>query len=158
MRKIYKYPRWKFLAFLILGPLLFLFIKGFLYEAFPVENYTYSSILVLLVSFLAVYLIQAWRDLSTKIIADSSGIIIKRPFKSYYISWKEITEFGRYRRVAAYVGGFWVYYLRSSAIGNKKITLGTKGLKDLEDLVLYIIFKAYNANLVNVQKAQKVSD
>lgn len=158
MQKVYKYSRWSFLFFIIFGPFFFLLIKGFLYEAFPIESYAYSLLLLSLVVLLIFILTQYWRDLSTKIITDSEGIRIKRPFKSIKINWNEIVEFGRYRRIAPYVGGFWVYYLRCSNRRNKKIILGARGLKNLEDLVLYILFKAHNANVVNVQKAQKVTD
>jgi hypothetical protein len=102
--------------------------------------------------------IQFWRGISTKITTDSNGIRIKRPFKSIHLKWNEISEFGRYRRLAPYVGGFWVYYLRGNNPGKKKIILGARGLKDLEDLVLYILFKAHKAKIVNIQKAQKVTD
>lgn len=144
--------------FIIFGPFFFFLIKGFLNEAFPIESYAYSLLLLSLVLLLIFILIQYWRGTATKIITDSNEIKIKRPFQSVNLKWNEVSEFGRYRRVAPYVGGFWVYYIRSSNFRNKRIILGARGLKNLEDLVLFILFKAHNANIVNVQKAQRVTD
>jgi len=91
-----------------------------------------------------------------KIITDSNSIEIRKPFQTVKLSWEEISEFGKYRKVAPYLGGFWVYYIKGG-IRNKRIVLGIKGIKNLEDLVLYILFKAYKAKIVNIQKAEKIT-
>ena len=132
----------------ILGAFCFLLIKVFLNEAFPIKSYIYSLVLLSLLLLSIFSIIQYWRGIATKIITDSNGIRIKRPFKSIDLDWGEIFEFGRCKRMEAYVGRFWVYYLRGGKLGNKRIILATRGLKNLEDLVLYILFKAPNVKIV----------
>ena len=90
------------------------------------------------------------------IITDADTIVISKPFRSLKYSWEEISEFGKFRRVAPYVGGYWVYYI-IGGLKKKRTILGVKGLKNLEDLVPYILFKAYRARIVNIQKAENIS-
>ena len=133
---------------IIFGAFSFLLIKSFLNKAFPVESYTYSLVLLSLLLLLIFGIVQYWRGIATRIITDSKGIRIKRPFKSINLDWNEISEFGRCRGIEAYLGRFWVYYLRGSNLENKRIILATRGLKNLEELVLYILFKAPNMKIV----------
>ena len=157
MKKIFRYSRIYYLGLLFFGFPAFFLVKGFLYEAFPVENYVYSMILIILVFFIVAGFIQWWRSIEMKIITDASTIVIRKPFKSVKLNWEEVSEFGKYRRIAPYVGGYWVYYIKGG-LRNKKTVLGVKGLKNLEDLVPYILFKAYKAKAVNIQKAEKITN
>ena len=77
-----------------------------------------------------------------KIITDSTSIEIRKPFHSFKLSWEEVSEFGKFRRIAPKVGGYWVYYIKGR-FRDKKIVLGVKGLKNLEDLVPYILFVSF---------------
>jgi hypothetical protein len=142
---------------LVIGYIFFIFVKGFLYEAFPIENYAYSSILLVLIILIIGAFIQYWRDAAVKIITDSNSIEIRKPFHSVKFRWEEISEFGKIRSIAPRVGGYWVYYIKGR-LRDKKIVLGVKGLKNLEDLVPYILFKAYKAKVVNIQKAEKIEN
>jgi hypothetical protein len=130
-------------------------VKGFLYEAFLVENPISSTVLVILAILIIGGLIQYWRNIEMEIITDSNTIVIRKPFKTVKFGWEEISEFGKIRRVAPKVGGYWVYYIKGG-LCHKKIVLGVKGLKNLENLVPYILFKAYKAKIVNIQKAEKI--
>ena len=89
------------------------------------------------------------------IITDSNSIEIRKPFNSVKFRWEEISEFGKIRRIAPRLGGYWVYYIKGR-LRDKRIVLGVKGLKNLEDLVPYILFKAYKAKVVNIQKAERI--
>ena len=103
--------------------------------------------------------IQYWRGIEIQIITDANTIEIRKPFNSVKWSWEDISEFGKYRRIAYGYGGggYWVYYIKGG-LRHKKSVLGTKGLKNLEDLVPYILFKAYKAKIVNIQKAEKITN
>lgn len=121
MKKIFRYSRIYYLGLLFFGfPAIFL-AKGFLYEAFPVENYLYSMILIILVFFIVAGFIQWWRSIEMKIITDASTIVIRKPFKSVKLNWEEVLEFGKYRRIAPYVGGYWVYYIKGGLRNKKKL-------------------------------------
>lgn len=157
MTKVFRYSRFYYLGLLFFGFPAFFLVKGFLYEAFPVKNYAYSSILLVLVILIIGAFIQYWRDAAVKIITDSNSIEIRKPFHSVKFKWDEISEFGKIRRIAPRVGGYWVYYIKGR-LRNKRIVLGVKGLKNLEDLVPYILFKAYKAKVVNIQKAEKIEN
>lgn len=140
-----------------MGYIGFILVKGFLFEAFHTDNYAYSIVLVLLVILIFAGVIQCWRNTAVKIITDSNTIEIRKPFHSIKLSWEEISEFGKIRRVAPKVGGYWVYYIKGR-LRNKKIVLGVKGLKNLEDLVPCILFKAYKAKIINIQKAEQIEN
>jgi len=155
-KKVFRYSRLYYLGLLFVGFIGFILVKGFLYEAFPVESYTYSIVLVVLVILIIASFIQYWRNTAVKIITDASTIEIRKPFQAVKMRWEEISEFGKYRKVAPYVGGFWVYYIKGG-LRNRKTVLGAKGLINLEDLVPYILFKAYKAKIVNIQKAEKIT-
>lgn len=150
MNQIFRYSRFHYFGLLILGLVGILLVKGFLYEAFPVENYAYSIVSVLLAVFIITGLIQYWRNIALKIIIDPNRLVIRKPFKSLHLDWDEISEFGKFRRVAPPVGGNWVYYIKDGA-GNKKIILGAKGVQNIEDLVLSILLKACKAKIVNIK-------
>jgi hypothetical protein len=130
-----------------------------LYEAFPLENFVYSFIFIFLVILICWALIQYWRSIEVQIITDANTIEVRKPFNSVKWSWEDISEFGKYRRIAYGYGGggYWVYYIKGG-LRNKKTVLGSKRLKNLEDLVPYILFKAYRAKIVNIQKAEKITN
>jgi len=155
MKKVYRYSRLYFLVFLPIVYIGFILVKSLLHEAFPIENYAYSSILLVLVILVIGAFIQYWRNTAVKIITDSDSIEIRKPFHSVKFRWEEISEFGKIRRIAPKFGGYWVYYIKGM-LRDKRIVLGVKGLKNLEDLVPYILFKAYKAKVVNIQKAEKI--
>ena len=157
MKKVFKYSKLYYLVLIFIGCICFIFVKGFLYEAFPIENYAYSSVMLVLVILIIGAFIQCWRNTAVKIITDSNSIEIKKPFHSVKLSWEELSEFGKIRRIAPKVGGYWVYYIKGRS-RDKKIMLGVKGLKNLEDLIPYILFKAYKAKIVNIQKAEKIEN
>ncbi len=159
MKKIFRYSRIYYLVLLLICFPALILVKGFWYEAFPVENYIYSIILVVFITAIIAILIHTWRVITMKITTDANTIEIRKPFKSVKWNWEEITEFGKLRRIAYHHGGggYWVYYIKGGS-GNKKIILGVKGLKNLEDLVPYILFKAYKAKIVNIQKAEKIEN
>ena len=156
MTKTFRYSRFYYLGLLIFGFPVFFLVKGFLHEAFPVDSYASSIIFTLLALLLIAGFIQWWRNIAMKIITDADTIKISKPFKSVKYNWEEISEFGKFRRVAPYLGGYWVYYI-IGGLQNKRTILGVKGLKNLEDLVPYILFKAYKAKIVNIQKAENIS-
>jgi hypothetical protein len=157
MKKVFRYSKLYYLVLMFIGYICFIFVKGFLYEAFPIENYAYSSVLLVLAILIIGAFIQFWRNTAVKIITDSNSIEIRKPFHSVKFSWEELSEFGKIRRVAPKVGGYWVYYIKGR-FRDKKIVLGVKGLKNLEDIVPYILFKAYKAKIVNIQKAEKIEN
>jgi hypothetical protein len=157
MKKVFRYSKAYYLVLLFLGYISFIFVKGFLYEAFPIENYGYSFVMLVLVILIIVAFIQYWRNTAMKIITDSKSIEIRKPFRSLKFNWEEVSEFGKIRRIAPKVGGYWVYYIKGRS-REKKIVLGVKGLKNLEDLVPYILFKAYKAKIVNIRKAEKIEN
>ncbi len=159
MSKVFRYSRLHYIPLFFLGFACFVFIKGFLYEAFPIENYIYSTVLVVLVAIILVGFIEYWRNIEMRIITDANSIEIKKPFNSVKLSWEEISEFGKYRRVAYGYGGggYWIYYIKGRS-SNRRTTLGSKGLRNLEDLVPYILFKAYKARIVNIRKAEKITN
>jgi hypothetical protein len=156
MTKVFRYSRFYYLGLLFIGFPSFFLVKGFLYEAFPVENYAYSIILVVLVLIIIAGFFSYWQNTAVKIITDTNTIEIRKPFNSVKWSWEEVSEFGKYRRIAPYGGGYWVYYIKGG-IRNRKSIIGATGLKNLEDLVPYILFKAYKAKVVNIQKAEKIT-
>ena len=159
MKKYFQYSKLYYLVLLFLSYIGFIFVKGFLHEAFPIENYAYSFVLLALVILIIYAFIHCWRDIAVKIITDSSSIEIRKPFHSDKWSWEDISEFGKYRRIAYGYGGggYWVYYIKGG-FRDKKCVLGTKSLKNIEDLVPYILFKAYKAKIVNIQKAEKIEN
>lgn len=157
MTRIYRYSKYHYLGILAFGFPAFLLVKGFLYEAFAAESYASSIIFSMLALFIVAGFVQWWRYIAIKIITDSDSIIISKPFKSVCYRWEEVSEFGKVRRVAPYVGGYWVYYIIGGS-QNKKTLIGVKGLKNLEDLVPYILYKAYKAKIVNIQKAENISN
>jgi hypothetical protein len=159
MKKIFRYSRIYYLVLLLVCFPAFILVKGFLYEAFPVENYIYSIVLVFFITAIISFLIHILRGIAMTIATDENTIEIRKPFKSVKWNWEEISEFGKLRRIAYHPGGggYWVYYIKGG-LGNKKIILGSKGLKNLEDLVPYILFKAYKAKIVNIQKAEKIEN
>jgi hypothetical protein len=157
MTKVFRYSRVYYLGLLFFCIPSFFLVKGFLYEAFPIENYAYSIILVVLVILIITGPIHYWQNTAVKIITDTNTIEIRKPFNSVKWRWEEVSEFGKYRRIAPYVGGYWVYYIRGG-LRNRKSVLGVIGLKKLEDLVPYILFKAYKAKVVNIQKADKITN
>ena len=138
MKKVYRYSRFYYIGLLLVGLIGFILAKGFLYEAFPVENYAVSIFFALLALLIIAGFVQYWRSITMKIITDSDTIIISKPFKSVKYRWEEISEFGKFRRVAPYVGGYWVYYLKGG-LRNRKSVLEVRGLKNFEDLVPYIL-------------------
>ncbi len=159
MSNVFRYSRLHYIPLFFLGFVCFILVKGFFYEAFPVENYIYSTVLVLLATIILGGFIEYWRNVEMCIITDASSIEIRKPFNSVKLRWEEISEFGKYRRIAYGYGGggYWVYYIKGMS-SNKRTTLGSKGLRNLEDLVPYILFKAYKAKIVNIQKAEKITN
>jgi hypothetical protein len=142
-----KYSKWCYIGLLLFCFPCFLLVKGFISEAIPIENITYSTILILISSYLIYFLIQYWRSLETKIIADTSGLEFRRPLRTIRLNWDDISECGRFRKIVPYHGGIWVYYIKT---GNKKIVLGGEGMQRFDDLFQYIVYKAYKAEHVNI--------
>ena len=147
--KVSKYSKWYYIGLLIFGFPCFLIVKGFLSEAIPIENITYSTILIMISSFLIYFIVQYWRSIETKIFADASGLELRRPLNTVRLKWDDISECGRDRKIIPYRGGMWVYYIKAEN-KNRKIVLGGEGMKKFDDLFQYIVYKAYKAENVNI--------
>ena len=155
MYQIYRYSRFHYFGLLILSLVGILLVKGFLSEAFPIENYTYSLLSVLLVVFLIGGIIQYWRNIALKVITDPNRLIISKPFKSIKLKWEEISEFGNFRRVVPPLGGNWIYYVKDAS-RKRKIVIGARGLQNIDELVLCIFLEACAAKIVNFQEYEKI--
>ena len=153
MRIEAKFSKFFFLGILFFGLPAVLFTIGFIHEAFPVENFTYSFIWLLVWILFTFPLFNYWRHLRKIVFADTYGIGIRMLFTNLYFEWKDLNEIGRFKRVTypRLGGGDWVYYIKVG-INNKKYILGNLSMTNIEQLVQFCITKIGKERAVNLNK------
>ncbi len=156
MEKIFKYPKRSYLFIGILVIIFFPLSKGLIYESFPIENYAFSIISISLVSFILYLVFITWQSSATVVKTTSEEITIKKPFKSISLKWNDIFEFGRFRKVAYPIGGYWCFYIKSREIDSQRILVATENIKDVRALIATIFLKASNAKFVTICNLSKI--
>ena len=146
-----KFSNYFFLGLIVYGLPTVLFTIGFIHEAFPITNLTYSFIWLLVWILFAFPPFYYWRHLRKIIYADTYGIGIRMPFTNLRFEWKDVNEIGRFKKVTypRLGGGDWVYYI-AVGIDNKKYILGNLSMTNIEALVRFCITKIGKEHTVNL--------
>jgi hypothetical protein len=135
-------------AVIIILPVLFI-SYGFIRDAFPVENYLYSILCMVVSIAFGAFSMHILNEFWVKILINNEGISVKRLYKSYCANWEDIVEYGRYQTFGR-GGDNWRYYLKISGYGDKKFLICSQGIKDLKRLNAHIIAKVKTAKFNNI--------
>jgi hypothetical protein len=122
---------------------------GIIQDAFPVENFQYSVICIIVSIAFALFSIQILAEYWVEIIVDTERISIKRLYRSFSSTWEEIEEYGR-DQPFGYGDGNWRYYIKTIGRGDKKIKICHQRLPGLERLNSYIISKLRVEKINNI--------
>jgi hypothetical protein len=149
MVNTFKYSTNRRMFAILIIPLMSIFSYGFFREAFPIENYLFSILCIIVSTLFAAITIRTLNASFVKIIVNEKGISIKKIYNSYSANWEDVIEYGR-DRVMAYGCYIWRYYIRITGHGDKKCEICREGLKELRRLSAHIIIKSKNAKFNNV--------
>jgi hypothetical protein len=156
MERIFKYPKRSYLFAVILIIILFPIAMGLIYDAFPVENFAFSIISLFLVILFMYLVFAVWRSSATVVRTTSEEITINKPFKSISLKWRDIFEFGRFRKVAYPIGGYWCFYIKSREIDAERILVATEHIQDVRALLATIFLRASNARFLSIHNRSRI--
>jgi hypothetical protein len=148
-KKTFKYPVLQRLFIIFIIPPIVILSYGFFRDAFPIENYLYSGLCLVVSAIFATIILYALNEQFVKIIIDDKGISIKKFYNSYSANWEDIVEYGR-DRVMGYYRYLWRYYIKVNGYNDKKFVIFYEGSKELKMLNAHIISKSNNAKLNNI--------
>lgn len=159
---IVKYPKYAFLSLLVWGLIIgfVTVISGIpIVNSSGVERIVYILITFLLFCLLVFGELFLYNLCGTRIILDEEGLsIINIPLKKYNFHWNEILEFGKSRFLFRCPSKDleWIYYIKSSKTGERKIILGGRVLKDINKLCDFIFKNATNAKFVILEDTSNI--
>ena len=133
---------------LITSPLVFV-SYGTIRDAYPVENYLYSILCIVVAVSFALFAIVIMNQFLVKITIDKDGISVKKLYNSYSAKWEDIAEYGR-DQPFGYGGRNWRYYLKISAYGDKRIKIYNGRLREWKKFNAHIISKLEDSKLHNI--------
>lgn len=122
---------------------------GIIQDAFPIENYLYSMLCIVVAISFAIFAIHIISEIWVTIIIGEKGISIKKLYNSYSANWEDIIEYGR-DQPFGYGGVNWRYYLKISGYGDKKFKICHEKLREMKRLNAHIISKLKSARLNNI--------
>lgn len=128
---------------LIIAPLFISIAYGFVYEAVSTESIVGSALCVISACMLLVFPVGLARYSRNIIITNDQGLLIKSIFKTTFLSWDEITEYGRIQK-RVFLSTAWLYYVKKQD-SEKKIIIGLPEFKNFRVLNNIIVRKAIRA-------------
>jgi hypothetical protein len=130
-----------FISLLFFAPIIY----GFFREAIKFDSFLYSSFSLIVSCLFAAVPILIANQMRMITYADEKGLLISKVFKTTFISWEEIMEFGRYRM--RNYGATWCYYVRLSK-KKKKVPVGYESWQNIDTLSNFIIRKAQKIKIL----------
>jgi hypothetical protein len=112
----------------------------FFRKAFPIENYRYSGISIIVSIFFGIFTIHILKEHFVNIIIDKKGISVRKFYNSYSANWEDIVEYGK-DQPFGYGGNNWRYYLKIKECDHKKFAICRQDLKEINRLNALIITK-----------------